>query len=197
MGQIHKPNKKGFTLAELLIVVGIIAVLVGIAIPVFRNKAEKAKEAYDIYTMRQAASAAIELYYMGIHDQKSANAANLNWDDSGGPEGQNAYGAYDPRTGQFYFDRAALSKIYPYGTGYGKGTSIDGGTEFFMGDPDGAYLSKKDYTKAVILVSIYPNAAKPRVVVYWKEHKSSGAQYIGGSQGGNNIPKCCISIPLD
>lgn len=32
---MNKTNKKGFTLAELLIVVAIIAVLVAIAIPVF------------------------------------------------------------------------------------------------------------------------------------------------------------------
>ncbi len=37
--------KKGFTLAELLIVVGIIAVLVAVAIPIFKGKLDKAKEA--------------------------------------------------------------------------------------------------------------------------------------------------------
>ena len=38
-----KNNKKGFTLAELLIVVAIIAVLVAIAIPVFSAQLDKAK----------------------------------------------------------------------------------------------------------------------------------------------------------
>lgn len=38
-------NRKGFTLAELLIVVAIIAVLVAIAIPVFAGRLEKAREA--------------------------------------------------------------------------------------------------------------------------------------------------------
>ena len=45
-------NRKGFTLAELLIVVAIIAVLVAIAIPIFTNQLEKAREATDIADAR-------------------------------------------------------------------------------------------------------------------------------------------------
>lgn len=47
-------NKQGFTLAELLIVVAIIAVLVGIAIPVFTSQLEKAREATDAANIRDA-----------------------------------------------------------------------------------------------------------------------------------------------
>ncbi len=47
-------NKKGFTLAELLIVVAIIAVLVAIAIPVFTTQLEKSREATDIANTRSA-----------------------------------------------------------------------------------------------------------------------------------------------
>lgn len=47
-------NKKGFTLAELLIVVAIIAVLVAIAIPVFSSQLEKAREATDAANIRSA-----------------------------------------------------------------------------------------------------------------------------------------------
>lgn len=36
-------NRKGFTLAELLIVVAIIAVLVAISIPIFTGQMEKAR----------------------------------------------------------------------------------------------------------------------------------------------------------
>ncbi len=49
-----KKNRKGFTLAELLIVVAIIAVLVAIAIPVFTTQLEKSREATDASNIRSA-----------------------------------------------------------------------------------------------------------------------------------------------
>lgn len=45
-------DKKGFTLAELLIVVAIIVVLVAIAIPIFSGQLEKAREAADAANIR-------------------------------------------------------------------------------------------------------------------------------------------------
>ena len=47
-----KENKKGFTLAELLIVVAIIAVLVAISIPIFTSQLEKSREATDAANIR-------------------------------------------------------------------------------------------------------------------------------------------------
>jgi len=49
-----KKNNRGFTLAELLIVVAIIAVLVAIAIPVFTNQLERSREATDAANIRSA-----------------------------------------------------------------------------------------------------------------------------------------------
>lgn len=49
-----KKTKKGFTLAELLVVVAIIAVLVAIAIPIFTSQLEKAREATDVANIRAA-----------------------------------------------------------------------------------------------------------------------------------------------
>ena len=55
-------NQKGFTLAELLIVVAIIAVLVAIAIPIFTAQLEKSREATDKANIRSAyAEASAEL----------------------------------------------------------------------------------------------------------------------------------------
>ncbi len=54
---MKKNNKKGFTLAELLNVVAIIAVLVAIAIPVFTSQLEKAREATDAANIRSAYAA--------------------------------------------------------------------------------------------------------------------------------------------
>ncbi len=189
----HKiQNKKGFTMAELLIVIAIIAVLVAIAIPIINAKLEKSREAYDIATMRQAASAAIELYQSGVHDSSSAAAAGLSWDSTAGKA--NAYGAYDPKSGKFVKSRKDLpasSKMY------GKGTTENGGTTFIMGNSTGAYEAKQDYRKAVVMVSIYPNGGHPYAVIYWKNNdKEVGPEYVGGKDGPNH-PKYYIKISLE
>lgn len=59
---MKKLNKKGFTLAELLIVVAIIAVLVAIAIPVFSAQLEKSREATDLANIRGAYSELVSDY---------------------------------------------------------------------------------------------------------------------------------------
>ncbi len=52
--KINRENKKGFTLAELLIVVAIIGVLVAVSIPIFTNQLEKSREATDVANVRSA-----------------------------------------------------------------------------------------------------------------------------------------------
>lgn len=60
--KINRKNKKGFTLAELLIVVAIIGVLVAISIPIFTSQLEKSREATDLANIRAAyADASVEV----------------------------------------------------------------------------------------------------------------------------------------
>ena len=47
-------EKKGFTLAELLIVVAIIGVLVAISIPIFTSQLEKSRDAVTLSNIRAA-----------------------------------------------------------------------------------------------------------------------------------------------
>lgn len=54
--------KKGFTLAELLIVIAIIAILVAVAVPVFSAQLEKARKAVDDSNLRIAKSVATTNY---------------------------------------------------------------------------------------------------------------------------------------
>ena len=60
--KISKENKKGFTLAELLIVVAIIGVLVAISIPIFTSQLEKSRDSVTASNLRAAyAEAAAEV----------------------------------------------------------------------------------------------------------------------------------------
>ena len=63
-----KKNNKGFTLAELLIVVAIIAVLVAIAIPIFTAQLEKSREAVDAANIRAAYAEVIAAEISGVGD---------------------------------------------------------------------------------------------------------------------------------
>ena len=104
MDQVRKnlKNKKGFTLAELLIVVAIIAVLVAVSVPIFNSKLEKAREATDIANLR-AAKAAAAAEYLG-----------------------------DEGVGPYYYDadKGVLVKEMTDITPYGQGTSTSGGLSY-------------------------------------------------------------------
>lgn len=107
-----KKNNKGFTLAELLIVVAIIAVLVAISIPIFNAQLEKSREATDIANLRAAKAEAVAVYLLG--DQ---NDTSVTWKTAGDPgAGFEAY--YDADAGKLATSAPA--------TKYGKGTSTVG-----------------------------------------------------------------------
>ncbi|MCI6638206.1 MAG: prepilin-type N-terminal cleavage/methylation domain-containing protein [Bilifractor sp.] len=65
-----KNSKKGFTLAELLIVVAIIGVLVAISIPIFTSQLEKSRDAVTLSNIRAAYAEAQSAYLTGSSDGK-------------------------------------------------------------------------------------------------------------------------------
>ena len=79
-------EKKGFTLAELLIVVAIIGVLVAISIPIFTSQLEKAREATDLANVR---SAYAEISAAALsEDAAPTNTTNITFNRTGS---ENAY----------------------------------------------------------------------------------------------------------
>lgn len=67
-------RKKGFTLAELLIVVAIIAVLVAVSVPVFTAQRSKAVDAVNKANIRAAKAMALAAFY----DNKTGYVASAN-----------------------------------------------------------------------------------------------------------------------
>ena len=98
-------NKKGFTLAELLIVVAIIAVLVAIAIPIFTTQLEKSREQTDAANLRAAyavAAAAVLESQTDIYAGPVELKQTGDWDHVSGEK----IGTFDlstaPKTGPLY-----------------------------------------------------------------------------------------------
>ena len=92
MDNQRKRADRGFTLAELLIVVAIIAVLVAVSIPIFTGQLEKSRQAVDVSNMRAAYAAAEYQFladgepYRGYYDAASGtltDAAPTGYGKSG------------------------------------------------------------------------------------------------------------------
>ena len=86
-----KKNKKGFTLAELLIVVAIIGVLVAISIPIFATQLKKARLATNKANARSALSAAMAEFIDAPEGDKEKTIADKS---------QHMYFRYDTKTGK-------------------------------------------------------------------------------------------------
>lgn len=79
-----RKNKKGFTLAELLIVVAIIGVLVAISIPIFTSQLQKARLATNQANARAAYAAATTQYLLEYSDTTPADSVSFTYKDSDG-----------------------------------------------------------------------------------------------------------------
>lgn len=112
-------KEEGFTLAELLIVVAIIAVLVAVSIPIFTAQLEKSRESTDIANLRAAKAAFIAEYL--TDGEKMSNGDTYS---------------YNAQSGILSKDETATMM---------KGTGNDPGT-YTASNNEYGYKSNTDYT---------------------------------------------------
>ncbi len=93
---MKRNNKKGFTLAELLIVVAIIAVLVAIAIPVFTSQLEKSRESTDAANARSAYAEIMSMAITGEKITAAVDRGSYKIAATSGTEGSLVYTATIP-----------------------------------------------------------------------------------------------------
>ena len=168
-------NRKGFTLAELLIVVAIIAVLVAISIPIFTGQMEKAREAADAANIRAQYA---EVMAQAMSDAKSVNLGgtkriSLTQKRSGwqteqiekslegiavveGDPGTQAWTEYDADTGivSIRFEKAgqgagSTPAFTPLINGFNEWEKIHGAN---IGDDGKAILSSSSYQDSVLKI---------------------------------------------
>lgn len=109
---MKKNKNKGFTLAELLIVVAIIGVLVAISIPIFTSQLEKAREATDAANIRSQ--------YAEVMAEAITDGGNVN--------GQDKFGAVELKQKKNDWQNTGLKKslegVYQRIEGYPKAGGI-------------------------------------------------------------------------
>lgn len=76
---MKRSSKKGFTLAELLIVIAIIAVLVAIMIPVFGAQLDKATAAAELANVRAKYAEAVANAMMSGNNLSAPTSAKVNY----------------------------------------------------------------------------------------------------------------------
>ncbi len=107
-------NDKGFTLAELLIVVAIIAVLVAVSIPIFTNQLEKSREATDVANFRAAKAAVIVAILDGTISADDENNTTYYYHaDTGILDKTPVTVPYGEGTDKNPFGSKAIGDVYP------------------------------------------------------------------------------------
>lgn len=157
-------NNKGFTLAELLIVVAIIAVLVAISIPIFTKQLEKSRESVDIANMRNAYA----LISVSVLTEDNIDGTKIT--------------DFSETMPAYYDISGKLTKTMP--AAYGRGTATNGGT-LYSACNDYSYNAGTDYRCSVI--TVWYDGAK--VHVHWDNAASGNGGNTGtggGSTGGGS-----------
>ena len=109
-------NNKGFTLIEVLIVVIIIAVLAGLAVPIFRGTVEKSRKAEALGVL--SALRASELRYFAANDTFTTTMANLDYNPAAADtSGQTVHFTYTVPTGAATLSCRALRNAVDGGDG--------------------------------------------------------------------------------
>lgn len=126
-----KKNKKGFTLAELLIVVAIIGVLVAISIPIFSNQLRKARLATNQANARAAYAAWVAQYIDEGMPYFTGDGAQYLYDTTTGKiSGYHWYARnygqriYDPKTNEPITDISSWKTTTKVGPDYTLGSNV-------------------------------------------------------------------------
>lgn len=146
-------KNKGFTLLEMLIVVGCIVALVAIAYPSFSKYQEKNRENADVVAMHSAEALFTTAYNTGkIIEGRPATEATA--------------------TRPLYYDgNGGLTWTRP--ASYGKGTASNSGVVISCCD-DYAYDSTRDYTGGVIYCYYNAGTTNPGIHIHWDTDGYSG-----------------------
>lgn len=173
MGKIlsDNRNKKGFTIAELMIVVSIIAILALVSVPIFSTFIKNQREKHVAETELAAKTAAVTAFYAGF-------------DSNGNPVDISSTGCctflYDAENGKVYvsntppdvsdFEGDYLDKISRYGISVPNGKDHSGQVILVSFDGRYTYHKNKKYTD-------YPNFSKgtfeePILSLEWEDAES-------------------------
>ncbi len=132
-GRYMRRNRRGFTLAELLIVVAIIAVLVAISIPIFTSQLEKSRESVDLANARslyaEVMAAAISEDTAAVHDGQTIHRADGTYSGTISPIAQKTAGWTEN------MDNVSIGGISPSDSEHWKGSPVPGGSCTVTYDP--------------------------------------------------------------
>lgn len=152
-----KNYKHGFTLAELLIVVAVIAVLVAVSVPILTSRLEKSRESTDMANMRSAKAEAVVMML-----------------ENGDLSGTTRFFAADRGILVTSDNRAVVDP-------YGRGTGAVGDEN----NRQDGYDPNINYSGAIIRVTFYSDTAELEWVRNWSAlnmgTRIGKTVYVGGS----------------